>query len=129
MSPMVKVTVITGPHRGKKFCLRGPLCGTVGRAPDCFVQLSGTERDWVISRHHCKLEVAGPSIRVKDLGSSHGTYINGAQVRAGSPPDRETAGCPEPDGPAATLQDGDILTVAGTSLKVEVVDCAPDRTK
>ncbi len=35
-----------------------------------------------LSRRHCELAVAGDSIVVRDLGSSHGTYVNGQRLSA-----------------------------------------------
>jgi hypothetical protein len=35
-----------------------------------------------VSRRHLQLRVAGASIAVEDLGSTHGTFVNGSQVQA-----------------------------------------------
>ena len=52
---------------------RRPVRFLVGRAPDCFVQLAGTERDTFISRRHCKLVLDSPSVTVEDLNR---TFVN-----------------------------------------------------
>src|SRR3954466_15983454 len=39
--------------------------------------------DPTISRRHAELIVGADAVQVKDLGSSHGTYINGARVANG----------------------------------------------
>jgi pSer/pThr/pTyr-binding forkhead associated (FHA) protein len=82
MLTTVRLTVQTGPHKDKKFCFCGASKCFIGRAPDCFVQLAGAARDRTISRHHCELAIDPPSIRIKDLGSRNGTYINGKPVEA-----------------------------------------------
>jgi len=33
-----------------------------------------------ISRHHCVFEVEPPTVRIRDLGSSNGTYVNGVLI-------------------------------------------------
>jgi pSer/pThr/pTyr-binding forkhead associated (FHA) protein len=85
----------------------------VGRALDCFVQFSGEERDELISRHHCRLDINPPSIRVRDLGSTNGTYVNGREL--------------ELDDLSATrdwaLDHGDLITIGGTTLRVDILDC------
>ena len=50
----------------------------IGRAQDCHLQLA---HDFV-SRHHCELIVddQGHALRVRDLGSQNGTYVNAAFV-------------------------------------------------
>ncbi|HBT96149.1 MAG TPA: hypothetical protein DEB25_00115 [Desulfobulbaceae bacterium] len=50
----------------------------IGRQNDCIVRLP----DMKVSRHHCELdiEIDPPRIRIRDLGSLNGTYINGALV-------------------------------------------------
>jgi len=120
MATAIKLTVLTGPHKDRRFCFCRPIRCQVGRALDCFVQLAGTERDQLISRHHCQLDVHPPVIQVEDLGSSNGTYINGKKVEPKPkgqpvPPSSEPAGL--------ELTDGDLLTIGGTSFWVEIVDC------
>jgi hypothetical protein len=108
MVTAVRLTVVTGPHRGERFCFRGPTQCKLGRDPDCFVQLSGTERDKQISRCHCQLEIDLPDIRVCDLGSRNGTCINGKLV---GPSLQEIAG------------QGDLITIGGTTLRIDTLEC------
>jgi pSer/pThr/pTyr-binding forkhead associated (FHA) protein len=116
MSTAVRLTVLTGPHQNHRVCFCGPNRCEVGRDLNCFIQLSGTERDRLISRHHCLLGINPPAIQVEDLGSSNGTYINGSRVDP-IPKEMvsETAGL--------AVNHGDVLTIGGTTLRVEVVDC------
>jgi hypothetical protein len=48
----------------------------VGRAPDNDLVLADAE----VSRHHARLEPNGAAWRVVDLGSTNGTWVNGARV-------------------------------------------------
>ena len=119
MAATVRLTVLTGPHKNRKFCFCGPTRCQVGRALDCFVQLSGTERDLLISRHHCQLDVDPPLVQVGDLGSSNGTYINGRKV---DPNPKEPAAPPNAE-TLVDVKDGDLITIGGTTFRVDVVDC------
>jgi pSer/pThr/pTyr-binding forkhead associated (FHA) protein len=116
MAETVRLTVKTGAHRGRRFCFRGPVTCLVGRGDDCFVHFSGSERDLKISRRHCQLEIDPPQVRLEDLGSLNGTYVNGHAVKA--------AGSAEPPAPER-IQNGDVITIAGTTFCVDVVDCPP----
>ena len=116
MAETVRLTVQTGPHRGRRFCFRGPASCLVGRGEDCFMRFIGTERDLKISRHHCQLDIDPPQVNVEDLGSLNGTYINGRQVRPIEPGH---------DLPADVVRSGDTITIGGTSFSVDVVDCPP----
>jgi pSer/pThr/pTyr-binding forkhead associated (FHA) protein len=118
MVAAIRLTVLTGPHRDRKFCFCGPTRCLVGRALDCFVRLSGTERDQLISRHHCQLDIDPPCMLVQDLGSRNGTYINGQKVDG---VDRRAL--PNPDSYLTLVKDGDLLTLGGTTLKVNFLDC------
>lgn len=115
MAEIVRLTVKTGPHEGRRFCFRGPTTCLIGRAPDCFVRFDGYERDSCISRHHFQLHIDPPDVHVQDLGSRNGTYVNGQAI--------DEAG---PDAQIGNVRNGDIITFGGTSLVVDIVDC-PDR--
>jgi pSer/pThr/pTyr-binding forkhead associated (FHA) protein len=49
----------------------------VGRREDCDLRIPLGE----ISRKHCRLVRDGDSLRLEDLGSSNGTYLNGQRVQ------------------------------------------------
>jgi hypothetical protein len=123
MATTVRLTVLTGPHKNRKFCFCGPTRCQVGRALDCFVQLSGTERDQFISRHHCQLDIDLPLVQIGDLGSSNGTYINGKKL---DPIPKEFAVLPGSQTVGSVVKDGDLITIGGTTVRVDVVDCPHD---
>jgi pSer/pThr/pTyr-binding forkhead associated (FHA) protein len=57
----------------------------VGRSPHCAVVINNRR----VSRQHCSLRLAGDVLEVSDLGSSNGTWVNGAPV---TQPTRLSAG-------------------------------------
>lgn len=79
---------------------------TVGRAPraDFIVEAA------LVSRLHCRLEVADEGIDVIDLSSTNGTFVNGARIER------------------ARLQSGDVLHVGRVRLRVERVQGADSRS-
>jgi adenylate cyclase len=48
----------------------------VGRSASCDLSV----QDPTVSRRHAELELVGPGVRVKDLGSTNGTYLDGVRV-------------------------------------------------
>ncbi|HEX6902065.1 MAG TPA: adenylate/guanylate cyclase domain-containing protein [Thermoanaerobaculia bacterium] len=48
----------------------------VGRGASCELPL----QDPTVSRRHAELELAGAGVRIRDLGSTNGTYLNGVRV-------------------------------------------------
>ncbi len=121
MSQVLRLTVVSGPHRGEKFCLRGCARCTIGRAPDCFIQLCGTPKDQYISRHHCQVALDGGGLTLVDLGSRSGTYLGGAGI--------DSVVLPLPDAGAngtVAFDQGSLLTIGGTTLRLDVVDCPPE---
>jgi pSer/pThr/pTyr-binding forkhead associated (FHA) protein len=85
MFPTITLIVTRGPLAGQKYSFSKPSVCTVGRARDCTISLPLDVEHLDISRHHCLLEVAPPSVRVRDLGSLNGTFVNGRKIgqRAG----------------------------------------------
>ncbi len=126
MVTATRLTVQTGPHKGKKFCFCGATTCQIGRAPDCFIQMFGTDRDQLISRHHCELAIAPSSIRIQDLGSRNGTYVNGRRIEATTKWGlMEGAKANENECQNRLVQSGDLLTVGGTTFQIEIVECPP----
>jgi pSer/pThr/pTyr-binding forkhead associated (FHA) protein len=74
----------------------------IGRREDCDLRIPLGD----ISRKHCRMIREGDSIRLEDLGSSNGTYVNGQRVQE------------------AILQPGDTVRV-GPVLFVLQVDGVP----
>lgn len=68
--------VVDGPDKGLSIPLHD---GTIalGRASENDITLA----DPILSRHHCKLEIAGNAIKVIDLDSANGTFLNDTEVR------------------------------------------------
>jgi pSer/pThr/pTyr-binding forkhead associated (FHA) protein len=51
----------------------------VGRETDCDLRPVGE----FVSRHHCALAFDGFTLRILDLGSKNGTFVNGHRIAAG----------------------------------------------
>ncbi len=73
---MASLYVIRGRDNGQHFLLRGPSI-TIGRDTANQIQVHDTE----VSRHHARIEVTDEkSLRLTDLGSSNGTFVNSRKV-------------------------------------------------
>jgi pSer/pThr/pTyr-binding forkhead associated (FHA) protein len=120
----IRITVLTGPHKNRRFCFRGPMHCTVGRAAECDIQLSGSQRDQTVSRRHCRLDIDPPCVQVEDLMSLNGTYHNGTKLEPAAGPIADESSRAAGSAGVVTVQDGDIITLGETSLQVHVVDCA-----
>ena len=102
-----ELLIMTGPLAGKRVAV--PDGGLrMGRSSANDVHIPDEE----LSRNHCLFEADGPdAIRVMDLASANGTFVNGTQL----------------DGASRALKTGDIIEVGTTMLKVVDKD-APDAT-
>src|SRR5688500_13240679 len=119
MATTIRLTVLTGAPKNRQACLCGPTKWEVGRAADFFGPLAGTEWDRLISRHHCRLEIDPPLVRVTDLCSSNGTYVNGKRIE----PISTQPGHPSRSENVVDVKNGDLITVDGATFQVDVVDC------
>ena len=72
----------------------------IGRQPDADLVIA----DELISRHHARLAFEGDELVVEDLGSTNGTYLNGARVTRGR------------------LVEGDRLLLGGSLIKLVAAD-------
>jgi len=80
MSAAITLTVLEGGPQEKEFVFEAPGRSVVGRAEDCDIQLPTDQWHMDVSRHHCLFMIDPPVIRVRDLGSRNGTYVNGERI-------------------------------------------------
>jgi len=80
MHSQITLTIIDGCLQGKEIVLDRRGRYVVGRAPDCDVQLALGEGLPDVSRHHFLLAFDPPMLRVRDLGSRNGTFLNGENI-------------------------------------------------
>ena len=77
--PAAKVilTVTEGSLQGQEFVFSDRTVCIVGRARDCHLALPNDDSHKTVSRYHCLMDINPPAVRIRDLGSLHGTYLNG----------------------------------------------------
>ena len=90
--------VTEGPDSGARFALdlgQGP--ALVGKSPACSVQLQDRE----VSRRHVSLDRSGRRLRITDLQSTNGTFVDGVAVLDGY------------------LVDGQLVRIGATAFRAE----------
>ena len=88
------LVVIYGQDLGRKYNLESPTL-VLGRSSKCDVQIDQES----VSRAHSKIMNQGKTIRIRDLGSTNGTYVNDEQIEE------------------RTLADGDLIKIGRTIFK------------
>ncbi len=113
----VKFRVVKGEFPGKTYPMEDRTACTIGRSDDCMLRLPNNPLYLDVSRRHCLVQIDPNEVRVRDLGSRNGTYVNGALIGR-----RDCALASEtPVAQAArptVLHDGDELRVGGTVFRV-----------
>jgi pSer/pThr/pTyr-binding forkhead associated (FHA) protein len=119
MNSKITLTVTNGTLAGKEYSFDAIDRCVVGRAPDCGIQFPQDAAHMSVSRHHCLLIVAPPTIWVRDLGSRNGTFVNGIKIgqRSDSPDDDNGSA----DSPDWQLKDGDEIRVGNTVFHLSIV--------
>ncbi len=100
LDPSAVVVCLRGTGQGfhgQVFVLP-PTGGKVGRMPDCAILINHP----TISRYHCEIEIAPAGVRMRDLGSINGTWVNGIM------------------GIESWLHQGDILRIGEVNFVVEI---------
>jgi DNA-binding NtrC family response regulator len=94
------LVTMQGATKGETFSVDGtqPSRVLLGKGPACEVKLS----DPHVSRRHAAIDVAGNALRITDLGSSNGTFVNGVRVLD------------------ALLEGGEMIRIGTTDLRVEL---------
>ena len=103
-----KLVVVIGPRKGQSFVLQAE-DQLIGRGEGCAIRFA---EDPLISREHMRLHVADGELMAEDLGSTHGSLLNGKALRGG-----------------ASVVLGDQLQVGGLTLKVEAAKAGEENSK
>jgi pSer/pThr/pTyr-binding forkhead associated (FHA) protein len=107
MAARVTLTIAQGSLQGREYVFEQRARCTIGRACDCTIVLPNDLEHGDVSRRHCLLDIDPPLVRVADLGSRNGTFVNGDKIEPGE------LVMPE-------LKDGDELRLASTVFQVNI---------
>ncbi|WP_165233097.1 DUF2169 domain-containing protein [Aquisphaera insulae] len=91
--------------RARKLAVERAGSAKVGRSHEADLSIPD---DPMLSREHFAIEWAGADIRVRDLGSSNGTTLNGRKVDGSAP-----------------LKEGDLIQAGRTTFRVVVAESPP----
>jgi hypothetical protein len=95
-----RLHIIGGPEAQRSFDLTSAEC-VIGRSADVTISLPN---DPTLSRRHARLMRGASRTTLEDLGSSHGTFVNGTRLTA-----------------PIQLRPGDIVMVGQTTLRFEQI--------
>lgn len=116
----ITLTVTGGWLPEKEYAFEAPTRCVIGRAPDCDLQVPSDPTHADISRHHCLLEIEPQAVRVRDLGSRNGTWVNGTRIGQRSVPEAPPEKADRDEGAKYPLKDGDEIKVGHTCLRVGI---------
>jgi pSer/pThr/pTyr-binding forkhead associated (FHA) protein len=80
MTPIITLTLLKENGVAGEYVFDEPGRCVVGRAVDCDVCVPADPIYQDVSRHHCAFEIDPPLVRVRDLNSLNGTFVNGIKV-------------------------------------------------
>ncbi|WP_051845270.1 protein kinase domain-containing protein [Streptomyces sp. NRRL S-813] len=103
MGEAVRLEVAGTIVPARTFVFSGPAAFVVGRAENCDLRAPGDDRR--VSRRHCAFDIDPPTVRVRDLGSRNGTYVNGVRIPSSASRPYE-------------LADGDEVRLGGVVVRV-----------
>jgi pSer/pThr/pTyr-binding forkhead associated (FHA) protein len=128
MGPQVILRATEGILKGKEFVFSGRALCVVGRSRRCSLRMP--DGDGSVSRYHCLLDIDAPAVRVQDLGSLNGTYVNGEKIGQRDP-GQSAQEAARFEHPTRALRPGDKLQVGNGVFRVDVVQPAqhPDNTQ
>ncbi len=126
MHTMIKITLMQKSKPLREYHLDAPARCVVGRSHHCTIQVPLIEEFADVSRRHCRLEIEPDLVRVRDLRSANGTYVNGAMIGRRDPSLDVSAAQALEDSEAVLEGAGEIRLGRGARLVVEFVTVAED---
>lgn len=98
----VSLKVLGGKHNGEIVPITTPKF-LIGREDDCHLRPNSD----MVSRHHCAFTVDDFGVRLRDLGSTNGTLVNGERIRG-----------------VAQLNEGDEIAIGKLNFQLLIGDTA-----
>jgi len=114
----IRLTITEGVLKGQEYDFYDSARWVLGRSPDCDIALPMDMLHRDISRHHCSFEIDPPTVRVRDLNSLNGTYVNGEKI--GQRPNPLARGESDHERGTRELRDGDEVRVGDTAIRISV---------
>ena len=119
MSGKVILHVKNGIGADRELVFTDRAACTVGRSKDCFLKIPQLE----VSRRHCLLDIDPPHVRIRDLGSRNGTFLNGDRIgRREEGQSLQEAHALEM--PAHDLKEGDEVSLGSALISVSIEEPA-----
>ncbi|MEW6263822.1 MAG: FHA domain-containing serine/threonine-protein kinase [Thermodesulfobacteriota bacterium] len=117
--PRVTLIATRGSLAGRRYVYLERDTAILGRGLDCNFRLPDDPAHRNVSRHHCRLDINPPRVKIRDLGSLNGTWINGRKIGGRDPaePVRVKA---DPAFPEYDLRPGDEFQLGDTAFLVQV---------
>jgi pSer/pThr/pTyr-binding forkhead associated (FHA) protein len=125
MPSRITLTATDGPCKGREFVFTTRTVCTVGRSDACLLRIHGDSSDMTVSRRHCLLDIDPPTVRVRDLGSLNGTFVNDRNIGHRQQDTLPSVAVPaEPEG--VELHAGDRLVVGTSEFRIGIQDSAAE---
>ncbi len=70
--------IVEGPRQGKELKIPAGIAAVLGRGDDCWEIFD--VQDLTVGRHHCRLVVDKTGVRLEDLHSLNGTFVNSQRL-------------------------------------------------
>ncbi|MEQ1830015.1 MAG: FHA domain-containing protein, partial [Pirellula sp.] len=93
--------ILAGPAAGKRIWLKENQCLEIGRMSSADFSIPA---DHQLSRRHMLIDSTGNTFRVRDIGSSNGTYLNNQRIDV------------------RHLHDGDLIRAGGSTFSVSILE-------
>jgi len=116
MPGSVVLSILEGPLTGQTFDFDCCDIFLFGRAANCHLCLPD---DPFVSSYHCIMVIEPPDVRIRDLGSLNGTYVNGKK-QGGRRPEQSSIQGRRLVFPEVLLKDGDMVQVGRTRFVVSI---------
>jgi serine/threonine-protein kinase len=116
MTSKVKISITRGKLAGKSFSIKKPGFISIGGAKECHITLPDDE---MVADRHCLLIIRPDEVRLRDLGSVHGTYVNGRVFGAGAEGLTDESGAPQTQ--EIRLKNNDRLTIGSTEIVIRIL--------
>jgi eukaryotic-like serine/threonine-protein kinase len=115
---IIKLTIMTGPLSGSVYTFDAPTICFIGRDSSYTIAFPDIPEYDTVSREHCLLSIDPPRVSIRDIRSTHGTFVDRRQIGG--------TNFSAPQLIEKNLYSGNLISLGSVNIRIDIIGEQPN---